>query len=59
MFKINLAPKVKTPAPRQNEFIDGFEVWRRGRTWHAQKWPCVMSASTKRAIVEMIRNHES
>ena len=58
-MNINLAPKTKTPAQPFHGFIDGFEVWRRGRTWHAQKWPCVMSAPTKRAIVEMIRNHES
>ena len=34
--------------------IDGFEVWREGRKWHALKWPCVMEASTKKEITEMI-----
>lgn len=56
MFKINLPPKPKSPAPRQHEIIDGFEVWRHGRTWNAQKWPQTMSAPTKQAIVKMIRN---
>jgi hypothetical protein len=55
-MNINLAPKPKSPAPRQHEIIDGFEVWRHGRTWNAQKWPQTMSASTKQAIVKMIRN---
>ena len=48
----------KTPSPTRklNKVynIEGFEVWREGKTWHALKWPRAMEANTKRAIVRMI-----
>ena len=37
-----------------SQWIDGFEVWRDCGKWHALKWPRVMEASTKGAIVKMI-----
>ena len=48
----------KTPSPTRklNKVynIEGFEVWRKGKTWDALKWPRAMEANTKRAIVRMI-----
>ena len=48
----------KTPRPTRklNKVynIEGFEVWREGKTWHALKWPRAMEANTKKAIVKMI-----
>ena len=48
----------KTPSPTRklNKVynIEGFEVWRKGKTWHALKWPRAMEANTKKAIVRMI-----
>ena len=53
----------KTPSPTRklNKVynIEGFEVWRKGKTWHALKWPRAMEANTKKAIVRMISENAS
>ena len=51
-IKLPKAPLQK-PTPK-TYMIDGFEVWRDCGKWHALKWPRVMEASTKGAIVKMI-----
>ena len=54
-MKINIGKSFRSAhSTTKGSIIDGFEVWREGKKWHALKWPHVMEASTKKEIKEMI-----
>ena len=54
-MKINIGKSFRSSHSSTKVYmIDGFEVWREGKKWHALKWPHVMEASTKKEIKEMI-----
>ena len=54
-MKINIGKSFRSAHSTTKVYrIEGFEVWREGKKWHALKWPRVLEASTKKDIVKMI-----